>query len=95
MFDAAGFFRKCPSQKKSLLFVLNMTPVKREGYRVGVPVRKQYKLLLNSTELVFGGAGETSVPEVIRAKKGECDNRDQYIEFDLPAYGAVVFEFNL
>ena len=90
-----SFFRKCPSQKKSLLFVLNMTPVKREGYRVGVPVRKQYKLLLNSTELVFGGAGETSVPEVIRAKKGECDNRDQYIEFDLPAYGAVVFEFNL
>ncbi len=65
-----SFFRKCPSQKKSLLFVLNMTPVKREGYRVGVPVRKQYKLLLNSTDLVFGGSGETSVPEVIRAKKG-------------------------
>ena len=54
-----------------------------------------FTLLLNSTELVFGGAGETSVPEVLRAKKGECDKRDQYIEFDLPAYGAVVFEFNL
>ena len=90
-----SFFRKCPSQKKSLLFILNMTPVKREGYRVGVPVRKQYKLLLNSTELVYGGAGETSVPEVLRAKKGECDKREQYIEFDLPAYGAVVFEFTL
>ena len=90
-----SFFRKCPSQKKSLLFVLNMTPVKREGYRVGVPVRKQYKLLLNSTELVFGGDGETSVPEVLKAKKGECDKREQYIEFDLPAYGAIVFEFNL
>ena len=90
-----SFIRKCPSQKKSLLFILNMTPVKREGYRVGVPVRKQYKLLLNSTELVFGGDGETSVPEVIKAKKGECDNREQYIEFDLPAYGAVIFEFSL
>ena len=90
-----SFFRKCPSQKKSLLFVLNMTPMKREGYRVGVPVRKQYKLLLNSTELVFGGAGETSVPEVIKAQKGECDRRDQYIEFDLPAYGALIFEFSL
>ena len=90
-----SFFRKCPSQKKALLFVLNMTPMKREGYRVGVPVRKQYKLLLNSTELVFGGAGETSVPEVIKAQKGECDRRDQYIEFDLPAYGAVIFEFSL
>ena len=90
-----SFFRKCPSQKKSLLFILNMTPVKREGYRVGVPVKKQYKLILNSTELVFGGAGETSVPEVLKAKKGECDYRDQYIEFDLPAYAALIFEFNL
>jgi len=72
-----------------------MTPMKREGYRVGVPVRKQYKLLLNSTDLVFGGDGETSVPEVIKAQKGECDNREQYIEFDLPAYGAIVFEFSL
>ena len=44
---------------------------------------------------VFGGAGETSVPEVIKAQKGECDRRDQYIEFDLPAYGAVIFEFSL
>ena len=89
-----SFFRKCPSQKKSLLFVLNMTPMKREGYRVGVPVKRQYRLLLNSTELVYGGDGETSVPEVIKAKTGECDHRNQYIEFDLPAYGAIVFEFN-
>ena len=90
-----SFIRKCPSQKKSLLFILNMTPMKREGYMVGVPVRKQYKLLLNSTDLVFGGDGETSVPEVIKAQKGECDNREQYIQFDLPAYGAVVFEFTM
>ena len=44
---------------------------------------------------VFGGAGETSVPEVLKAQKGECDRRDQYIEFDLPAYGALIFEFSL
>ena len=37
--------------------------------------------------------GDTPVPEVIRAKKGECDYRDQYLEFDLPAYGGLVFEF--
>ncbi len=90
-----SFFRKSETQKKALLFVLNMTPMKREGYRVGVPVLKNYKLLVNSTDTVYGGDGATAIPEVLKAKKGECDHRDQYIEFDLPAYGAAVFEFNL
>ena len=88
-----SFVRKCPSSRKGLVFVLNMTPVKYEKYRVGVPVNKRYKLVLNSSEKQYGGFGDTPVPEVIRAKKGECDFRDQYLEFDLPAYGGLVFEF--
>ena len=88
-----SFLRKCPSSRKGLVFILNMTPVKYEKYRVGVPVNKRYKLVLNSTDKEYGGFGDTPVPEVIRAKKGECDYRDQYIEFDLPAYGGLVFEF--
>ena len=88
-----SFLRKCPSSRKGLVFILNMTPVKYDKYRVGVPVNKRYKLVLNSTDKEYGGFGDTPVPEVIRAKKGECDYRDQYIEFDLPAYGGLVFEF--
>ena len=75
------------------MFVLNMTPVKYEGFRVGVPVKGRYKLLLNSTDKEFGGFGDTPVPEVLRAQKGLCDYREQYLEFDLPAYGGLVFEF--
>ena len=88
-----SFLRKAPSSRKGLVFVLNMTPVKYEGYRVGVPVKGRYKLVLNSTEKQYGGFGDTPVPEVIKAAKGECDFRDQYLEFDLPAYGGLVFEF--
>ena len=88
------FLRKCPSSRKGLMFVLNMTPVKYEGFRMGVPVNKRYKLILNSTDKQFGGFGDTPVPETIRPKKGLCDFRDQYIEFDLPAYGGLVFEYS-
>jgi len=88
-----SFIRKAPSSRRGLVFVLNMTPVKYEGYRVGVPVKGRYKLVLNSTEKQYGGFGDTPVPEIIRAKKGECDFRDQYLEFNLPAYGGLVFEF--
>ena len=43
---------------KNLLFVCNFTPMEREDYRVGVPRRKQYKLVLNSDAAEFGGSGQ-------------------------------------
>ena len=45
------FIRKCPSSKKKLLFVLNMTPMERKDYRVGVPQKKKYKL--NQVQIPF------------------------------------------
>ncbi len=87
-----SFIRKDSTGKHSLLFVVNMTPVKWQNYRLGVPVKKKYKLLLSSVEERFGGSGET-VPKEITAVKEECDYREYSITLDLPAYGAVIFVF--
>lgn len=88
-----SFIRKVSgSRKRNLLFVLNMTPVERKDYCVGVPKKKNYNLVLNSCEKRFGGNGE-NVPASILAKAEPCDNRPYRITFDLPAYGAVVFAF--
>ena len=87
-----SFIRKGESGKKNLLFILNMTPVAREGYSVGVPEKKKYKLVLNSTEERFGGSG-SEVPAEITAKAEPCDYKPYRITFDLPAYAAVVFTF--
>ena len=87
-----SFFRKCDSDKKRLLFILNMTPVEYKDYRLGVPEKGSYKVLLNSTDPEFGGAG-SEVPKVLKAIKGDCDYKPQYITFDMPAYGGLVIEF--
>ena len=50
-----SFVRKSKNGKNSLLFVCNMTPVARDDYRVGVPKKGTYHLLLNSNEARFGG----------------------------------------
>ena len=50
-----SFVRKSPTGRNNLLFVINYTPVAREDYRVGVPKRKQYKLILNSKDPKYGG----------------------------------------
>ncbi len=87
-----SYIRKDRTGKKNILVVLNMTPMSRENYRVGVPVKKKCKLLLNSDEKRFGGMG-CELPEAIMPVAGECDGRPYYIEFDLPALGAAVFTF--
>ncbi len=87
-----GFVRKSANGKNSLLFVLNLTPVARPDFRIGVPKKKKYKLLLNSDEKRFGGDGNV-IPAELAAQKGECDYKDYYISFDLPALTAAVFVF--
>ena len=87
-----SFIRKSENEKKSLLFVLNMTPVKRPGYSVGIPVRRKCKLVLNSVESRFGGTGE-KLPEELAAIAEPCDGLPYRITFDLPAYGAAVYTF--
>ena len=87
-----SFVRHSKDGKKNLLFVCNFTPVERPEYRVGVPRRKQYKLVLNSDEKCYGGSGEER-PKVYKAVKSECDRRDYSFAYPLPAYGVAVFEF--
>ena len=90
-----SFVRKSSTGKNSLLFVLNMTPIKREGYRVPVPLtsrRRKFKLLLNSDEERFGGWGN-QIESLITAEKEPCEEQDYSITLDIPPYGAAVFLF--
>jgi len=87
-----SFVRHSKDNKKNLLFVCNFTPVARGDYRVGVPKRKQYKLILNSDDAEFGGTGEER-PDIYRAVKQECDGRSYSFAYELPSFGVAVFEF--
>ncbi len=86
------YMRKSESGRNNILVVLNMTPMKREQFKVGVPKKKKYKLLLNSDKECFGGNG-TEIPKEITAKAEEWDGKEYSITFDLPAYGAALFLF--
>lgn len=87
-----SFVRKSSTGRNSLLFILNMTPVRREAYRVAVPKNKKYKLILNSDEERFGGWGN-ELPAEIMAEKEPFHYHDYSFTLDLPPYGAAVFVF--
>ena len=87
-----SFVRKSANGKNNLLFILNMTPMERKDFYLGVPKRGKYKLVLNSDEERFGGAGR-EIPAELTSIKMECDNRKYAIKFDLPPLGAAVYKF--
>jgi 1,4-alpha-glucan branching enzyme len=90
-----SFVRKSKDGKNNLLFVISFTPVERDDYRVGVPGRHTYKLVLNSADPQFGGSDteDTKRPLSYKAEKKPCDGRDYSIGYKLPPYGVAVFKF--
>ena len=87
-----AYVRKSSKGTNNILTVLNFTPMERKDYRIGVPKKKKYKLLLNSDAKEFGGNG-AEIPAEISAEKILSNGKEYSIGFDLPAYGAVHFLF--
>lgn len=87
-----SFVRHSKGKKKNLLFVCNFTPVAREDYRVGVPTKRQCKLVLNSDGKEYGGSGEKRT-EIYKPVKQECDGQKYSFAYPLPAYGVAIFEY--
>ena len=87
-----SFVRHSRDNKKNLLFVCNFTPMERPDYRVGVPRRKQLKLVLDSDDPKYGGKG-VERPKVYKPVKQECDGQKYSIAYPLQPYGVAVFEF--
>ena len=80
-----SFVRKSPTGRNNLLVVCNFTPVDRPDYRVGVPKKKQYTLVLDEK-------GKTE-KKIFKAEKQECDNRPFSFAYPLPAYGVAIFQY--
>ncbi len=87
-----SFLRHSKDGKKNLLFVCNFTPMERPDYRVGVPRRKQLKLIMNSDDKKYGGKGEER-PLVYKPVKQECDGQKYSFAYPLPPYGVAIFEY--
>ena len=66
--------------------------MERSDYRVGVPRKKTYKLILDSDSPEFGGDGKQK-PVSYKAEKSECDGQPFSFDYPLAPYGVAVFKF--
>ena len=85
-----SFIRRDETQKKNLLFICNFTPVDRDDYRVGVPKRGTYTLLLDQEHGYYKRGDKISH---YRSIKSECDGQPYSISYPLGGYGTAIFRF--
>ena len=86
-----SFVRYAKNHKKSLLFVCNFTPMARPDYRVGVPKRGNYTVILDNEHGAYK-TGEKA--PVLKAVKSECDGQPYSVSLPLPAYGTAILRFS-
>ncbi len=83
-----SYLRKAGDE--NLVVILNLTPVPRYGYRLGVPRPGRYREVLNSDAGLYGGSnlGNGGVP--LEAEEREWHGRPFSLELTLPPLAALV-----
>ncbi len=74
-----------------VLVVVNMTPVPRPGYRIGVPQAGVWRERLNTDAATYGGS-DTVHPEDLASSDAPAHGCAQSIEITVPPLAAVFFE---
>ncbi|MCL4638020.1 MAG: 1,4-alpha-glucan branching protein GlgB [Olivibacter sp.] len=84
------YYRKGRSEKDDLVVVLNLTPVVRYYYRIGLPHKGTYEVLLNSDDKVYFGSGINCEP--IKAEPYHWMNKAYSAKFTLPPLSGLVLK---
>lgn len=83
------YARKGNRVKDTLLIALNMTPVPRENYPIGLYRTGGWKEILNSDDKKYGGSGMVN-KETFHAHKESVHGKDFAIRVTLPPLGGIV-----
>ncbi len=88
-----SFVRYPENETEGLLFILNLTPVPRPEYRVGVPWKGEWSYVLSSDDEGFGGSGiAMEEGTVLMTDDIECHGRQQSLQVGLPPLGLMIFK---
>ncbi|MEK6566061.1 MAG: 1,4-alpha-glucan branching protein GlgB [Bacteroidota bacterium] len=90
--DSAGsiisFIRKSAENRSWMLVVCNLTPVPRQGYRIGIPEAGTYHEILNSDSSYYSGGNVGNAGE-IRSDHIPHHRRENSLNLTLPPLGVL------
>ncbi|MDI6801890.1 MAG: 1,4-alpha-glucan branching protein GlgB [Thermodesulfovibrionales bacterium] len=86
-----SFIRRAKYPDDFLVFVFNLTPVPRFGYRIGVPVKGFYREMLNSDSSLYWGSNLGNSGGV-RADNMPAHGRAYSLNLTLPPLSALILK---
>ncbi|MGD0539008.1 MAG: 1,4-alpha-glucan branching protein GlgB [Verrucomicrobiota bacterium] len=86
-----SFLRRPVGAASETVVILNLTPVPRERYRVGLPREGAWREVLNTDAAIYGGSNVGNAGRVI-AEPYSVQNQSFSALFTLPPLGVAVFQ---
>lgn len=86
-----SFLRRGKKEKDTIVVVCNFTPQVYYDYKIGVPVKAEYREILNSDDEAFGGSGFINGVG-IEATEESWNQQEYSIAVKVPPLGAVYFK---
>jgi len=86
-----SFLRQTADGKNHTVVILNLTPVPRANYRIGLPVGGKWNEVLNSDANIYGGSNQGNYGGVT-AQNFSVHNQQHSAEFNLPPLSVTVFQ---
>jgi 1,4-alpha-glucan branching enzyme len=85
------YTRKGNDPKNDLVIVLNMTPVVRYDFRIGVPAAGQWKEIFNSDQTAYWGSGIINY-DAVNSEAEQWHGRENSIRITVPPLAVSVFK---
>ena len=86
-----SFLRQTADGKNHSVVILNLTPVPRPNYRIGLPRGGKWKEALNSDAEIYGGGNQGNFGEVF-AREHKSHGQNHSAEITLPPLSIIAFE---
>jgi len=87
-----SFVRQTKDASRRLLVILNLTPVVRTGYRVGLPSDGFWREVINSDAAIYGGSNQGNLGGVT-AEAQKQHGQPCSAVFTLPPMSVIVFRY--
>ena len=86
------YIRKGEQEKDQVVIVLNLTPMPRENYRIGLPKKGTLTEIFNSDASKYNGTGDFTNKKLTSDKK-PWNLREHSIALDLPPLGMLAYKY--
>jgi 1,4-alpha-glucan branching enzyme len=85
------YIRKGKKAKDTLIVILNLTPVYRQDYRLGLPIKSNWKEIFNTDAEEFFGSGQLNA-SVLQPEEVECHGRQYSTVLNVAPLAAIVLK---